>query len=433
MAKSSIELKLIGVAKAANYSLKLIIKNVSPMVGSFLLRLNGGTINKEGYEKRILIMFGGGVGDVAKRSVICEYVREYLSGYEVSYLMPYKISFPYAKENIYFDYGKAKINPGYYAELARSLRRTGFSKVIVLLPAWEGFLVSLGAAVAPEALYRYTEAVPRELIGFASFMVRAFQSRQKNFRDIPVMSYFDERWKRDYFPSDVHKMAYFFSQVICDIDPANARHLDERGLLTSPNLRTEVVVDATVEKNFLAHLAEQYPLLDLSKCCLIGLGSSTAFKNWPTEKFAQAAKALHVLGMDIAIIDPAKDAGLIEQFATAYGAPFFSIGIGTNLDQLLVLIKHGALVMSNDTAFVHLAVALKKPAVCVCRDEQVGADSCYGYEDINTWVFGKHITDIKVQSVVETAEKLFSRLRAGESLPRETFVTSYFEQFETRA
>lgn len=141
--------------------LKLLIKNIIPQFGDLMLLFWGKKVNKDNWGKRILIIFGGGIGDVVKRSVICNFVNKYLNDeYEVYYLMPYKFKLPYAKDIFYFEYTKAKINPKYYFQLVNSLRQIGFSKVIVLLPFWENFLACLGRSIGAEKVFVYKEKPP---------------------------------------------------------------------------------------------------------------------------------------------------------------------------------------------------------------------------------------------------------------------------------
>ena len=127
--------------------------------------------------------------------------------------------------------------------------------------------------------------------------------------------------------------------------------------------------------------------LSLGECCLIGLGSNSPLKNWPVERFVEVAKAMNKLGMKVAIIDHEKDTKLIDEFAAEYGDKFFNLGIEADLPRLFVLIKHSFMVIANDTSFVHLAIALRAPSICILNNEGMGAYSFYGDENINKWVF----------------------------------------------
>jgi ADP-heptose:LPS heptosyltransferase len=417
MARSGIKLKLTAVVRTIRNAAKLVVKNISPVLGSLLLAAGGVAVDRTGYEKRILVVFGGGIGDVVKRSIVCEYVKEYLSTYDVYYLMPYEISFPYAKETIHFNYTKAKIDPLYYFRLVNKLRKVGFSRVIVLFPAWEGFLVSLGKNVLPDTLYRHIEVPPKELLGFASGVVNVFRMRHRNFHDIPVVSYYDKRWTEKYFPSDVHKVAYFFSQAICNIEPENVKNLNEKGLLKDDNLRTEI-----------EFIEEDTGLAGPGGYCVIGLGSSSIGKNWPPEKFGQVAEFLRQKGIKMVLVGGPESIKLTEAFKKTYTGEFIDLINKTNLNRLCNVIDGSRLVVGNDTSFVHLAVALKKPTICICYGMQIGADSCYGYKDINHWIFSENFDKIGAPEVNGKIDEVLSYLDRTVSAPKERFVMSFFEK-----
>ena len=109
-------------------------KHLTSLVGGFLLFLAGRKVNKNGAKKRLLVVFGGGIGDVAIGSIACGYLKEYLKEYDAYYLTSYKFKLPYAKEHILFNYHKAKKDPFYYFQLVNRLRNIGFSEVVVIFP-----------------------------------------------------------------------------------------------------------------------------------------------------------------------------------------------------------------------------------------------------------------------------------------------------------
>ena len=174
--------KLKNTFSRAKENVGFLGKHATSLIGAFFLLLAGVKINKENCEKRILIVFGGGVGDVAVGSVVCGYVKEYLEKYDVYYLMPYKFKLPYAKENIYFNYRKSKEDPFYYFSLINRLRSVGFSKVVVMFPFWEGFLASLASDIKPEQLFCYKEAEPNTFYRMTSkvnYFLKYFSMRKR--------------------------------------------------------------------------------------------------------------------------------------------------------------------------------------------------------------------------------------------------------------
>ena len=408
------------------YGIKLVVKTISPLAGSLILAVAGKPVNKEDHPKRVLVLFAGGAGDVVMRSVVCGYLHHYFQNRDIYYLMPHDIALPYAKKTIRFDYKKSKVDPRYYARLVNELRAIGFGEAIVLLPTWEGFLVSLGRDVKPDRLFCYTQTIPKGLSGILSSMLRWLRPLGKRSVDVPLLSGLDKDWSKPYWPSEVFLMARFISNVINIMQPDLTRN--EYGLLPFPGVRTEVLVDPNEERDYLAEMGARYGV-DMGNCVLIGLGSSTSTRNWPPERFAEVAKYLAEKGMRIGILDHPKDAVLVERFAAAYGGDFLNLGAHANLRQVCILIKHAALTLCNDTSFVHLAVALAAPCVCISRNHNVGAGSCYGYEDIDQWVFGDAIETIEADAVKKTVQHIISHLAKNGSVSKREFTLSYFEQY----
>jgi len=377
----------------------------------------GERINRDGYKKRILIIFGGGVGDVVKRSVICEYVNHYLSDYDVYYLMPYQLTLPYAKETISFDYKKAKINPRYYLELVNRLRKIGFSNAIVMFPFWDGFLPYLASDIKSEVVFCPRETEPNlsyKVISRAMSFVK-FYTLKKRFSFIKVACGWDKDWSADHFPSDVWKHVYFISQVLCKIDPGNATHL-MNDLLPASGMRTEIEL----------HMDDKDAAEGLKNYCVIGLGSSASVKNWDPKKFGEVAKFLSGKGYQIFLVDGPENIALIRDFAKSYGGKFTNPLKKTNLNELCRDIKNSVLVICNDTSFVHIAIAFRKPTVCV-NNSLTGADTNYGYEDINKWVLTDGImSDIKTDDVIKEVKSLVDYVQKTPNSPKEDFKMSFF-------
>jgi lipoprotein signal peptidase len=54
--------------------IKLAIKTFVPLIGYFLSKFKRSKNQK--IDNKILIIFGGGIGDVVKRSIICEFIKK---------------------------------------------------------------------------------------------------------------------------------------------------------------------------------------------------------------------------------------------------------------------------------------------------------------------------------------------------------------------
>ena len=253
-------------------------------------------------------MFGGGIGDVVKRSAIAGLVEDYLSEYEVHYLSPYDLPIPGAAERHIFNYTKAKVNPWYYFSLANDFRGIGFEKIIVLLPFCEGFLSFLGTDMGARIVYCDDMQPPD---GFSRFMQHLntlihHRAVKRNIKLISVENGWDKGWSKKYFPSDAWRHLSLVSKAIKDIKPD--LKMENRFLLpTSFPPKTALELPEDPEVSYLDAIHKKYDLT-AKKYCVIGLGSSSEEKDWPAENFAMVADFLWSRGMRTVVIGTRDDA-----------------------------------------------------------------------------------------------------------------------------
>jgi len=404
--------------------IKLTIKTFIPFIGYFLSKFKRSKNQK--IDNKILIIFGGGIGDVVKRSIICEFVKQCLNDFEVYYLLPYKLKFPYAKEILYFNYTKAKINPFYFAKLSENLKNFGFSKVIILLPFWENFLWTLGLSVEPKVLYVYDETPPSNFEKFLNKIYAHFFIFSLNkMRKIRVWSYFDKTLPQNIFPSDVYKQSFFISQIIKELKP-NVR-LNEIGIVEDVEYKTEIEINEEREKNFLEELSKNYKLIP-KNYAVIGLGSSSEQKNWPVENFAKVSKYLkEKKGLEIVVVGGKESKEKVKEFERFFEESFINLVLKTDLESLCMLIKNAKLVVANDTSFIHIGIAFKIPTICPIMNSYLGVDSLYGYEKINKWVINKNekgpksLKKLPPERVIETIEEVL----CSETKEKDKFLLFY--------
>jgi ADP-heptose:LPS heptosyltransferase len=404
--------------------IKLVIKTFVPLIGYFLSKFK--RIKNKKTDNKILIIFGGGIGDVVKRSIICEFIKKYLNDFEVYYLLPYKLKFPYAKEIFYFDYNKAKINPFYFAKLSENFKNFGFSKVIVLLPFWENFLWTLGLSVEPTILYVYDETPPSNFEKFLNKIYTHFFIFSLNkIRKIRVWSYFDKNLPQNIFPSDVYKQSFFISQIIKELEP-NVR-LNEIGIVEDVEYKTEIEISEESEKNFLDELSKNYKLIP-KNYAVIGLGSSSEQKNWSAENFAKVSKYLkEKKGLEIVVVGGKESKEKVKEFESFFGESFINLVLKTDLESLCIIIKNAKLVLANDTSFIHIGIAFKIPTICPIMNSYLGVDSLYGYEKRNKWVINKNekgpksLKKLPPERVIETIEEVL----CSETKEKDKFLLFY--------
>ncbi|HRU07021.1 MAG TPA: glycosyltransferase family 9 protein, partial [Candidatus Brocadiia bacterium] len=93
-------------------------------------------------------------------------------------------------------------------------------------------------------------------------------------------------------------------------------------------------------------------------------GASSASKRWPAERFAALANALtRRHGARIVIVGSASEAPLAQRLAALMDTPPVIATGRTSLRQLAALVERCDLLVSNDTATIHVAAAVATPAI----------------------------------------------------------------------
>jgi ADP-heptose:LPS heptosyltransferase len=94
-------------------------------------------------------------------------------------------------------------------------------------------------------------------------------------------------------------------------------------------------------------------------------GSRLAAKRWPVWKFAEVARRLHGRTGWPGVVCGGPGEGPLARALTAVGVPLLDLSGRTTLESLAATIAGARVVVSNDTAAVHIAAAVGAPAVCV--------------------------------------------------------------------
>jgi heptosyltransferase-2 len=128
-----------------------------------------------------------------------------------------------------------------------------------------------------------------------------------------------------------------------------------------PHLRPSVDAAARVDSLLRGlDVTPGRPLFGLSP------GSVWATKRWIPEGFAQVARELeHRYGAQVLLLGSAEDAAIAARVAAATGGSVINLAGKTDLDTFLALVRRLRLLVSNDSAPMHVAAALDVPVVAV--------------------------------------------------------------------
>jgi ADP-heptose:LPS heptosyltransferase len=128
--------------------------------------------------------------------------------------------------------------------------------------------------------------------------------------------------------------------------------------LCLPSLPELAVTDADRLEAILA-----LPPVEDECLAVLQPGATDPRRCWPPERFAALGDRLAQAGMRVAINGSAGEAALVEAVAGGMRAPAVALAGTLGLGGLCGLLERAALVVSNDTGPLHLALALGVPSV----------------------------------------------------------------------
>jgi ADP-heptose:LPS heptosyltransferase len=105
------------------------------------------------------------------------------------------------------------------------------------------------------------------------------------------------------------------------------------------------------------------PALPRERLALLQPGSTDPRRRWPAERFAFVGDALARAGARVVVNGSAAEAPLVQAVAQGMRAPPVNLAGRLSLGGLCGLLERAALVVSNDTGPLHLALAIGTPAV----------------------------------------------------------------------
>jgi len=94
-------------------------------------------------------------------------------------------------------------------------------------------------------------------------------------------------------------------------------------------------------------------------------GSIWATKRWLPERFAQLADELHNLGWPVVLIGGPQDVALAEHIRSLAQQPIINAAGEFSVRESALLLQYARLLVSNDSAPMHLAVAVRTPVVAI--------------------------------------------------------------------
>jgi heptosyltransferase-2 len=226
---------------------------------------------------------------------------------------------PGVRKGIVCDLPRRRLPLGQYRALAARLREEDYGTALIMLRTWK-------SALAP-----YLAGIP-ERIGFVG---------EARFLLINDLRFGERRLERM-------------------IDRCGALALPRGATLPAAWPLPQLVVPPTeaaawIQRNGLVH---ESPIVALAP------GAVGPGKRWPTEQFAEVARALAELGVGIWVLGGPNETALAQRIA-AVGGPRVKDLTGTDLRNAIIALKLTDAVVSNDSGLMHIAAALGTPTIAL--------------------------------------------------------------------
>jgi len=395
--------------------------------------------NREGWEKRILIVYLQSIGDVVVFSSVLQHYQKAFPGHRITLLIKAglgveKLVNPWVDTIMGLQYRKFALNPFYGRSMINQLKGIGFHTVICQdhAPAEiNGKIISLSIGAARTVAYE----------GFG----------------IGLRNPFDGNIKRNVRYA-VHALHPRFTLLVPSIDkdlpPGSCRSIVEHYMhffnqITHERFEqyaTHVHIDAE-DAEIARHLLEEAEI-HAGAYVVLNLGSNAAWRNWPVERFAEVSKhAFASRQIPIVLLGASGQEYLGDAFQRIYSGRVLNLIGRIGIVQTAAIIRTCLLVLTNDTSTVHFAVACKKPSICILGGGYANAMAYYGYHAINIWVrkpihcFGDNfqcaaqlkkreiapcIRAVGVAQVSESLMALLAYLDRNSIPQQEPFLPSYF-------
>lgn len=142
--------------------------------------------------------------------------------------------------------------------------------------------------------------------------------------------------------------------------------------------------------------------------CVIGPYSSVIAKEWEIEKFADIANRALDRGINIVLVGTTKDDSKIQTFLSLVKSDrVFNLINKTPFAEWIDIIRNAKLVVSCDSAAIHIAAGVNTPSVCISGGMDEGLMYPYVVDELET---GQHLPIV----IMSPHEDCFKCRRIGE-------------------
>ena len=154
--------------------------------------------------------------------------------------------------------------------------------------------------------------------------------------------------------------------------PAKIKHMKEKHLFcanllgySQRNKKYQSLNITSKDVDYIRGILCEQNLTKSAKLIVIAPGSRSGPKRWDKQNFSQLCSRLIKEGNQIVLVGDALDQPICDYLQQACGLKMVNLCARTNLSQLAALLKEAQLLITNDSAVMHLASYLNVPVVAI--------------------------------------------------------------------
>ena len=170
------------------------------------------------------------------------------------------------------------------------------------------------------------------------------------------------------------------------------------------------------DKEYIESKLKEFGISDKDKIVVIAAGARSHIKRWPKDRFAELIPLIiEDTGARVILAGDNQDLPIASYIAKNVMSPVYNLAGATTISQLACLLKKASLLVTNDSAVLHLAGYLNTPTVAIFGPTD---ETRYGPWSSNSAVVKKEISCrpcAKAQCVLSTLECM-SLIKAGDVL-----------------
>ncbi|MFH0918590.1 MAG: lipopolysaccharide heptosyltransferase II [Candidatus Omnitrophota bacterium] len=154
--------------------------------------------------------------------------------------------------------------------------------------------------------------------------------------------------------------------------PAKIKHMREKHLFwaklldySRENKKYQSLNINGLDVDYIDGILSEQNLANCAKLIVIAPGSRSHVKCWDKQNFSQLCSQLTGAGHQIILVGDPFDQAICNYLSQAGGSKMLNLCAKTNLGQLAALLKKAQLLITNDSAVMHLASYLNVPVVAI--------------------------------------------------------------------